>query len=222
MTSTIAARTILKSPDAPQQVQALQLALAEEAKRRQAFYEWIDENTKAEFINGEIVIHSPSRKEHWQLSNLLASTLSVFASANKLGRVGVAKVMICLTRNDYEPDIVFFEKSKEETFTEGQVLFPAPDFVVEILSDSTATTDKTTKKNDYAAHGVREYWIIDPKKCKIEQYFLLDKNDKTYFAPKTHRIDDIIESRVIKGFNIPVRALFDEAVNVQTLELLSK
>jgi Uma2 family endonuclease len=98
------------------------------------------------------------------------------------------------------------------------VLFPAPDFAVEILSDSTATTDKTTKKNDYAAHGIQEYWIIDPKKCLIEQYFLLDKNDKTYFPPKIHRIDDNIESRVIVGFNIPVRALFDEEVNVQALK----
>jgi Uma2 family endonuclease len=223
MTSTVAARTILKSPDAPQQVAALQLALADEAKRRQAFYEWIDENTKAEFINGQVVIHSPVRKEHWQVSDLLARLVSFFASAKRLGRVGVEKVMIRLTRNDYEPDIVFFEKSKAETFTKGQVLFPAPDFAVEILSDSTATTDKTTKKNDYAAHGIQEYWIIDAKKCLIEQYFLLDKNDKTYFAPKVHRIDDVIESRAILGFIIPVRALFDEEANVQALkDLLEK
>ena len=218
MTSTIAAQTILKSPDAPQQVAALQLALADEAKRRQAFYEWIDENTKAEFINGQIVIHSPVRKEHWQVSDLLASVLSVFTRVKKLGRVGVEKVMIRLTRNDYEPDIVFFEKNKADTFAKGQVLFPAPDFAVEILSDSTATTDKTTKKKDYAAHGIQEYWIIDAKKCLIEQYVLLDKNDKTYFPPKIHRIDDIIESRVIVGFIIPVRALFDEDVNVQALK----
>ncbi len=222
MTSTLAARTILKSPDAPQQVEALQQALAEEAKRRQAFYEWMDEKTKAEFINGKVVIQTSVRKEHWEISGLLASILSIFASFKKIGRVGVEQVMIQLTRNDYAPDIVFFEKNKAETFTKGQVLFPAPDFVVEILSDSTATTDKTTKKKDYAAHGIREYWIIDAKKCLIDQYFLLDKNDKTYFTPKTHRIDDTIESRVIEGFIIPVRALFDEEVNVQTLKDLLK
>jgi Uma2 family endonuclease len=223
MTSFNAVQTILKSPDAPQQVAALQQALADEAKRRQAFYEWIDENTKAEFINGQVIIHSPVRKEHWEVSDLLSSILSVFTRIKKLGRVGVEKVMIRLTRNDYEPDIVFFEKKKADTFTKGQVLFPAPDFVVEILSDATASTDKTTKKNDYAAHGVQEYWIIDPKKCQIEQYILLDKNDKTYFPPKIHRIDDTITSKVIEGFVIPVRALFDEAVNIQTLEdLLNK
>jgi phosphoenolpyruvate carboxylase len=98
MTSTLAARTILKSPDAPQQVAALQQALAEETKRRLAFYEWIDENTKAEFINGQVVIHSPVRKEHWQVSDMLASVLSVFTRVKKLGRVGVEKVMIRLTQ----------------------------------------------------------------------------------------------------------------------------
>ncbi len=56
--------------------------------------------------------------------------------------------------------------------TDDQLLFPAPDFIVEILSKGTASVDKGVKKTDYAAHGVREYWIIDPIRQRIGQYIL--------------------------------------------------
>ncbi len=213
---------ILKSPDAPSQLKALQEALAHEAKQREAFYNWIEEDTKAEFINGHIILHSPVRKEHWQASDLLSRLLSIYSSIRRLGRVGVEKVMIRLTRNDYEPDIVFFNAEKADTFSKEQMLFPAPDFIVEILSKKTATIDRTIKKVDYAAHGVQEYWIIDPYKQVVEQYLLLEKTDKTYFQPYIHTLADHIESPVIKGFQIPVRAIFEENINLQTLEQLLK
>ena len=38
----------------------------------------------------------------------------------------------------------------------------APDFVLEIASDTTARRDETVKWADYAAFGVGEYWLFDP------------------------------------------------------------
>ncbi len=217
MTPSSQIQKILRQPNAQQQFELLRSALLEESKRRRVFYEWVDETMKAEFINGEIVIHSPVRIEHWQASEMLVSMLSLFTKIKKSGKVGFEKVMISLTRNDYEPDIVFFKKEKADTFIAGQVLFPAPDFVVEILSKKTAVTDRTTKKEDYAAHGIGEYWIIDAQKQTIEQYLLLSETDTSYFQPYIFRIGDDISSRVIEGFTIPVQAVFDEAVNLKTL-----
>ena len=37
-----------------------------------------------------------------------------------------------------------------------------PDFVLEVASDSTASTDETDKWQDYARFGVTEYWLFDP------------------------------------------------------------
>jgi Uma2 family endonuclease len=56
-----------------------------------------------------------------------------------------------------------------------QMRFPAPDFIAEILSPSTEENDRNIKSTDYAAHGVSEYWIIDPAYRIVEQY-LLEKN----------------------------------------------
>jgi Uma2 family endonuclease len=189
-----------------------------EAKRRHEFREWVDETMKAEFINGEIIVHSPVKKKHWQTSDFLSTLLSVYTKLKNLGAIGVEKVMIALTRNDYEPDIVFFKEEKAKKFEKNQMFFPAPDFVVEILSNKTASKDRGIKKQDYAAHGVREYWIIDAEKQQIEQFFLLEETDKVYFEPYLFAIDDEIESKVITGFKIPVRAVFEKDANAETLK----
>jgi Uma2 family endonuclease len=208
---------MLKRSDAVIQMQRLQQAIKEENARRKDFYKWVTEDFKAEFINGEIVVHSPVKRRHWKTSSLLSRLLDLYVSLNKLGDIGTEKVMISLTRNDYEPDLVFFSQEKVDTFTDDQVLFPAPNFIVEILSHKTAKHDKTTKKDDYALHGVSEYWIIDPVKQQIEQYILPDSS-AFYFPAKTHKRGEIIESKAIEGFKMDVAAVFDEATNLETIQ----
>lgn len=210
---------IMSRPDAFQQIQAATEALRTEKEERLKFYEWITEDIKAEFIHGQIVIQSPVKLRHWRASDLLSSLLSFFVRVKKLGQIGTEKVMIALTRNDYEPDLVFFENEKASQFLEDQVLFPAPDFVVEILSKSTAHVDRNIKKADYAMHGVREYWIIDPVKQRIEQY-ILASGATEYFPAKVHMQSGVITSDVITGFEIPVAAIFDEKINLETMQRL--
>ncbi len=151
----VLADQLLERHDALQQMKRLQAMIEDEHSRRKDFYQWVTEDFKAEFINGKIVVHSPVRKRHWEASDFLSRLLSIYTSIKKIGKVGTEKVMISLTRNDYEPDLVFFSKEKAEAFEEDQVLFPAPDFVVEILSKSTAKVDKTVKKDDYALHRIK-------------------------------------------------------------------
>jgi Uma2 family endonuclease len=218
---TTLANRILASSDAVLVLQQVQKVLNDEAQRRHQFREWIDESQKAEFINGQPVLHSPVKRAHWKVSDLLSRLLSVYASFKKLGVVGVEKVMISLTRNDYEPDICFFANDKAQYFKNDQVLFPAPDFVVEILSKRTAKNDKTIKKQDYALHGIKEYWIIDPAKQTIEQYILPSSaTADSYFPAKTLSRGQDIESYAIAGFIIPIDAIFDEQTNIQTLQKL--
>jgi Uma2 family endonuclease len=211
---------ILKKTNAPFLAQTLQNALHEEHQRRLSFYEWIDEEKKAEFVNGKIILNSPVKRRHLIVTDLLGRLLSIYGQIKHKGVVMVEKAMIALTRNDYEPDIVFFEQTKSSAFTDEQMLFPAPDFVVEILSKKTATIDKTIKKQDYALHGVREYWIIDPERKTVAQYLLINPNDTIYFEPYIYNIEDEIESTVITGFKIPIRAIFEAEANLATLKNL--
>lgn len=210
---------ILKRSDAALQLQYFKDAMKAEHHRRKDFYEWITEDIKAEFINGEIIIHSPVKRRYWDANDLLSRLLSFFVSIKKLGRIGTEKVMISLSRNDYEPDLVFFSQEKVDTFEADQVLFPAPDFIVEILSPKTAKHDRTTKKDDYALHGIPEYWTIDPVKQRIEQY-LLPSASTAYFPAKIHQYGEMIESKAILGFTINVAAIFDETENLKAMQEL--
>ena len=212
---------ILSLPDAPMILREVNDKLKEEEKKRKDFYNAITEYEKAEFINGEIIIHSPVKKEHNDITCALHDLLSPFNRKNKLGYIGFEKVMISLTRNDFEPDLVFFSKEKVDTFDEDQVLFPAPDFVVEILSPKTAKHDRTVKLEDYAYHGIPEYWIIDPVKQRVEQY-ILPTDTKEYFPAKIHQYGEDIKSHAIKGFTINIAAIFDETINVKEMQRLMK
>ncbi|MCY7353043.1 MAG: Uma2 family endonuclease [Cytophagaceae bacterium] len=199
-------QALKKSPRLPEYVENLKAFLNAERQRRQQFYEQISENDKAEFISGEAVFHSPVKKKHLDASEMLSTLLSVHCKVGRLGVVFVEKMMIELTRNSYEPDICFFERKRAAKFEADQMLFPAPDFVVEIVSKSTEKTDRGIKFDDYAAHGIKEYWIVDPTHQTVEQYWLAGRHYGLNFKGK----DADVESKVVKGFRIPVRAIFDE------------
>jgi Uma2 family endonuclease len=207
--------TALQMPDAYIFMERLKNSLEKEKAKRKEFYKIIDENKKMEFINGEIYFHSPVKLWHNETSGHLYQMISAFIRKKKLGKVGIEKLLISLTRNDYEPDVCFWKSHKSEHFKGRQMQFPAPDFVAEVLSDSTAKHDRGIKYQDYESHGVKEYWIIDAEKQTIEQY-VLDENDEYELLQKTH--DGMIKSVAIEGFEIPVKSVFDEDLNAEILE----
>jgi Uma2 family endonuclease len=215
---TDALASLIQSPKLQEHFIRLRDYIKEEQQKRKDFYDFVTEDMKAEFINGEVIIHSPVANEHESVSSELYTLLNVFISINSLGRVTHEKLMISLTRNDYEPDICFFRKEKAAKFKEGQKLFPAPDMLVEILSRSTEKYDRGIKFEDYALHNIKEYWIIDPRQKTIEKYLL--KNKKYELDEKVHN-GNIISSTVIKGFSIPARAIFNKKIFLETLNQIS-
>ncbi|MBD2704031.1 Uma2 family endonuclease [Spirosoma sp. BT702] len=206
----------LQMPDAYIFIDRLQAALELEKATRVHFYEIIDENQKMEFINGEIYYHSPVRLRHNQITGNIYELLRTYVRKKKLGQVGIEKLLVSLTRNDYEPDVCFWDSAKAELFQQKQAQFPAPDFVVEVLSESTAENDREIKYQDYESHGVREYWIVDPEKQILEQYVL----DGEFYELKMKAADGIVQCVAITGLQLPVKALFDEEVNAQVLKQL--
>lgn len=207
---------LLDSPRLPFYARQIQSVLDGEQDARLRFYGTVTEGDKAEFINGEPVYHSPVRLEHNRVGQLLLLLLSTYVRVHGLGFVGYEKIMISLSRNDYEPDLCYFGREKADTFQPRQIHFPAPDFVVEILSESTAANDRGVKLDDYAAHGVGEYWIIDATAEVVEQYVL--QGEAYELAVKVN--DGPIRSTAVPGFEMPVRAIFDEATNVKALQAI--
>lgn len=212
MTDAILAQ-LLESPKLNVVFAQLQRVVSEEQARREHIHATLREDEKSEFINGEVIVQSPAKLRHNLASHNLAMLLSAYVRKHQLGLVGHEKLLIALTRNDYEPDVCFFAADKAGAFQPYQMIFPAPDFVTEVLSPSTEAIDCGVKFEDYAAHGVDEYWIIDPDHERIEQYLL--EGDVYQLAFKAD--SGVVRSRAVAGFATPVRAVFDEAENLAAL-----
>lgn len=84
-------------------------------------------------------------------------------------------------------------------------LFGAPDFVVEVLSPSTAKKDTGIKTAKYAAAGVREYWIVDARRERIIVYIL---NEEGYYDISLYTFSD----------EVPV-AIFDNECKIDFQEI---
>ncbi len=212
----VSPESILEMPNAVLLIRKLEKKLADERKRRRHFYEIVEDDKTTEFINGNSFIHSPSNLIEASASGNLLLLLDSFVIKNQLGFVGHHKLLISLSRNDYMPDVCFYGSDKAKNFKRRQAQFPAPDFVVEVLSDSTEKNDRETKFQDYAAHGVGEYWIIDAEGETIEQFYLRGEEYELLLKAK----DGTITSIVLPDFKIQIRAVFDERTNLEELKRL--
>jgi Uma2 family endonuclease len=204
---------LLAAPELALFEQQIRARLEDEQRRRLRFRDELSPEAKAEFINGEAMVHSPATAQHCIVRKHLLVLLDTHARVHRLGLVLDEKALVALTRNDYEPDIAFFGPEKATTIQPRKTAFPPPDFIAEVLSDTTAHRDRGVKFRDYAAHGVAEYWLVDPETGVIEQHENADGRYQLLRKPDT----GTLRSRVVPGFEIPVRALFDPEENLAAL-----
>lgn len=94
-------------------------------------------------------------------------------------------------------------------------IYPLPDFIVEFVSPSSEKRDHGVKLEDYAAHGVPEYWIVDADKRTIAQYLLADDAGVYHLAEKLVHGD--IAPSSFPGLAIPLAALFEDTANLAFL-----
>jgi Uma2 family endonuclease len=130
--------------------------------------------------------------------------------------VRTEQALTAFPRNDYAPDICFWSTAKATSIAGTTTVYPVPDMVCEVLSDRTEARDRGVKFEDYAAHGVGEYWIVDPKGATIEQYVVHEGR----YEPLGKVREGAIRSAVIPGFEMPVRAAFDDQANLTALREL--
>ena len=80
------------SPFLPEAVNELSALLAAERQRRDKFYQEMTPEMKVEFIEGEVILHSPARNVHLDVTARIATLLAAYANAHELGEVKIEKV----------------------------------------------------------------------------------------------------------------------------------
>ena len=187
-----------------------QPALPTTAAEHWTYTRYLRETVESEYfsvIGGErLMSPSPNRWHQTALINL-ATQLKEFAKRNQLGTVLVAPFDVYFSEDEFvQPDLLFVAKEHVERLTDNGVK-GAPDLVVEIVSPGSARTDRLTKRNLYAKHGVSEHWIISPNERTIEVLSLKEGN---YESVGLYEGDEAIKSPLLPGLLIVSNPLFDE------------
>ena len=166
--------------------QLLEVLLAPAEPRKMTYEEflaWADEDTLAEWVDGEVVMYSPANDRHQDISGFLESVLRSFVEVRQLGIVRSAPFQMKLAQSGREPDLLFVAQANlgrlKETYLDG----PA-DLVVEIVSPESAGRDRGEKFYEYARGGVPEYWLIDPQTEWAEFYRLEEGHYRLVFSGK--------------------------------------
>ena len=209
-------KVLLHSPQLPNLVDRLTQQLQNERLARHQFYDNMTPDQKIEFIDGEVILHSPARNRHLDVTMLTAKLLHTFVALHRLGTVKSEKCLCVFPRNDYEPDIVFFGPEKVASLTPDTMKFPVPDLAIEVLSSSTEDRDRGVKFEDFAINGVGEYWIIDAVTQTVEQYVLVDAEYELRVKSSSGRLCSIM----IAGLEFKIEAMFDEQKSLNALRKL--
>jgi Uma2 family endonuclease len=210
---------LVRSPRLIHYLDELSEIVRQEAEARRRFRETLDEDVRAEFINGEVITHMTARHAPTMTVRNLSLLLNAVTERRQLGLVLQEQAMTAFTRNDYAPDICFWTAEKSKTFIGATTVYPVPDLIAEVLSPSTESRDRGAKFEDYAAHGVGEYWIVDPDSCTIEQYI---GQQGRYEMKGKFGVESTFLCAVISGFEMPVNAAFDETANAAARQKLNQ
>src|SRR5947207_8453687 len=99
------------------------------------FLEWADEDTRAEWVNGEVVFMSPVSEEHQNVGLFLIRIASEFLEEYPLGRLFYEGFQMKTGAHlaGREPDLMFVANANLSHVHSGYLEGPA-DLVVEIVS----------------------------------------------------------------------------------------
>ncbi|MCI0456847.1 MAG: Uma2 family endonuclease [Gemmataceae bacterium] len=168
------------------------------------FDDWVDEDTKAELIDGVMIVHSPASPRHDNLAGFLRALMRLFARARKLGLVLGPDALVRLKpKRKVGPDIFFLRQHRLPSPLPEKQFEGAPDLVVEILSPSNRDDDLEIKRAAYHEAGVTEIWFVDPDREEI----LVDRRGKKRYTSKT-LTKGRLESTALEGFWIDVEWLW--------------
>jgi Uma2 family endonuclease len=165
----------------------------------------LEEDVKAELLDGVMVVHSPEKTRHEQEFRFLFVLMNLFAYAHHWGEVlgSMATVHLGECRK-VKPDIAAVRLERVHIITEDAIE-GVPDLVLEIVSESTRRYDFGEKRKVYEEAGVPEIWLVDFERKVV---MVVRRVGRRYRSEAKSR--GILRSQVMKGFWLRVEWLWQK------------
>ncbi|HXE51842.1 MAG TPA: Uma2 family endonuclease [Tepidisphaeraceae bacterium] len=166
-------------------------------------------NQLVELCDGRLEVLPMPKTSHQRIVQYLSNLILAFVTPRKLGSVLFAPLRVRLwDRTFREPDVVFMLAAHANRM--GEDFWEGADLVMEVLSadPQDRKRDLVTKRREYAAAGIGEYWIIDPRDRRVT---VLKRRGKSYVVHAQGGEGKSVPSALLKGFEADVTAIFEAA-----------
>ena len=172
----------------------------------------VEEGYLIELARGYLVVSEGAVFYHSMQTSLIRSHIgyydcehpgAVFATLEPAD----CKLLIPEWESERHPDIAVYltppKGRKDRTIWRTWI----PELVIEVVSESSRDRDYTQKRDESWTLGVKEYWIVD---AQLRQVMVL-RRGRSQWMENPLGPDDLCETKLLPGFKLSCRAIFDAA-----------
>lgn len=171
-----------------------------------------------ELVNGELIAMSQPKGQHGAITEFLNDQYRAeiqaqgLAWVSKQGFIAIESPRGGRWDTARIPDVTVATLEQWQGMLDREAIIrlneSPPFLVVEVVSESTRTTDYRSKRVEYNLLGIREYWIVDPLKKQVVVLHLVDDlYEETVFVR-----DELIESTIFSGLQLSAQQVLNGAL----------
>lgn len=162
-----------------------------------------DDGKRYELIDGQLYVSDSAYYTHQTVLWNVALAVCEYLRSHPIGEIVPGIGVVLDDFNSVIPDLLFFTNERKSRILVDGRLIAAPDIAIEILSpgESNVRRDREIKRKLYSAHGVGEYWIVDPETRSVEVYGKLDE--------RGFQMGDELRSDILEDFRVPLQDIFE-------------
>ena len=181
------------------------------ALRRPSLYEQLcalPDHLVGEIVNGALIASPRPRFRHGKVSGRLGTMLGGpfdFGVGGPGGWWFLPEPELHFDSDVLVPDLAGWRRARMPEIPDVAFTSLAPDWICEVLSESTEVIDRGAKMPIYSRAGVRHAWLIDTNERALE-VFRLESGALRQVA--SHRGSDPIRAEPFEAIELPLGALW--------------
>ncbi len=165
-------------------------------------YRMLDKRKQTELIEGKLIRHQSPSWNHQELISGVLCNVRNYIREKGYGChaiCGPIEVQLECVNGDtiVQPDLVML-LGEEQIGLRG--LLRAPEFVMEVLSESEQEQEMVVKPDLYMGAGVQEYWLVNLYQRQVIVYWFGNNYGREGFQVDTYTFDQKVPMRLLDGF----------------------